>query len=388
MKFGLVVYKETKNIGDDIQCYAVSRLLPSVDIVLDREHLDTVESDEPIAAVMNGWFLHKKWNWPPANCLRPHFVAFHYAEYRVAQYYGEYIKTKFLSGPGLDYLKAWAPIGCRDLNTVKLLEKLGVEAYFSGCMTLTLPQMPRIESKSPYVCFVDVDAKATEVMSDQAKKQGMDCRIMTHLIKEYSADTPWQVRAQQVEKLLTVYQNSTCVATSRLHCALPCLALGVPVLLVRPDLDNVRFQPYVQWMHTATVADARKGKVSYSFCNPPANNGMHQETREALIQSVRKFAETSKSIPERYSLSEYDRLVWQQQVMREALEESLENYKFDVLSYERKFKELFRKKGAGDKTGASDKKLEMDSSMLEKLYYNIKVNGWKVTLRKIKENIR
>ena len=343
MKYGLVVYKETKNIGDDIQCYAAARLLGRVDVVLDREHLDEVEGGEPIAAVMNGWFLHRKWNWPPANCLRPHFVAFHYAEYRMAQYYGEYVKTDFLSGPGLEYLKAWGPIGCRDLNTVELLKKLGVEAYFSGCMTLTLPQMPKTRQDKPYVCFVDVDPRATEALSARAKKEGVEPRVMTHLIPEYPADTTWESRAQQVEKLLTIYQNASCVVTSRLHCALPCLALGTPVLLVRPDLDNIRFQPYVQWLHTATVRDARRGTVEYSFAQPPANSGLHLETRENLIRSVRQFAAEAEQLPQKFELSELERLRWQQKTMRQVLETSLENYKFDLLRYERKCRELLRK---------------------------------------------
>lgn len=392
MKYGLVIYKETKNIGDDIQCYAAARLLGRVDVVLDREHLDDIDSQEPVAVVMNGWFLHRKWNWPPANCLRPHFVAFHYAEYRMAQYYGEYVKKDFLSGPGLEYLKAWGPIGCRDLNTVQMLKDMGVEAYFSGCMTLTLPQMPKAQPAKPYVCFVDVDPKAAEALSRQAQEEGVEPRMMTHLIPEYPAETSWEERARQVEKLLTVYQNASCVVTSRLHCALPCLALGTPVLLVRPDLDNIRFQPYVQWMHTATVKDARRGAVEYSFAQPPANSGLHMETRENLIRSVQKFAAEAENIPQKFDLPELERLRWQRDTMRHVLEESLENYKFDILKYERKCRELMRRetpqKPAKAKAENAEPAGPEEDSLWDKLYYNLKVNGVSVTLRKIKENIR
>ena len=42
MKFGLVVYKQTDNIGDDILSYAGSRFLPQIDYVIDREQLDVL----------------------------------------------------------------------------------------------------------------------------------------------------------------------------------------------------------------------------------------------------------------------------------------------------------------------------------------------------------
>ena len=40
MKYGLVIYKDTDNIGDDILSYAASRFLPQIDYIIDREQLD------------------------------------------------------------------------------------------------------------------------------------------------------------------------------------------------------------------------------------------------------------------------------------------------------------------------------------------------------------
>lgn len=36
-KYGLIVFKNTDNIGDDIQSYAQSQFLPHIDYVIDRE---------------------------------------------------------------------------------------------------------------------------------------------------------------------------------------------------------------------------------------------------------------------------------------------------------------------------------------------------------------
>ena len=37
MKYGLLYYKDTVNIGDDIQTYAARRFLPHIDYYIDRE---------------------------------------------------------------------------------------------------------------------------------------------------------------------------------------------------------------------------------------------------------------------------------------------------------------------------------------------------------------
>ena len=69
MKYGLVYFDGTDNIGDDIQSYAVMQFLPHIDYLIDREQLNEFVGDtkEPTAVVLNGWFLHKKFNWPPSK---------------------------------------------------------------------------------------------------------------------------------------------------------------------------------------------------------------------------------------------------------------------------------------------------------------------------------
>lgn len=349
MKYGIVVYKATANIGDDIQCVAAERFLPRVDVELDREFLHEVKSDEPIACIMNGWWLHRKWNWPPAKCLRPLFVAFHYADYEKAQFYGHYLKNQFLDGIGRDYLKAWGPIGCRDINTQKLMESMGVDCWFSGCMTLTLPQMPRIPQEKKYVCFVDLNPRAAQPLMKKAEKEGIEVRPMTHVITPYAPEVTWSERSAKAKELLTVYQNATCVVTSRLHCALPCLALGTPVLLVRPDLDNIRFQPFVEWLHTATVDDALNGQVDYSFIDPPANSGGHIPTREKLIATCEHFVAHAEEMEEKFSPSDLELLQWSNAVMRDQLELNLSHYRDDMVAHAKEVAALEREIAASAK---------------------------------------
>ena len=55
MKYGLLVFKETDNIGDDIQAYAAERFLPKVDYYIDRESLNVFmpNNQERVAMIMN-----------------------------------------------------------------------------------------------------------------------------------------------------------------------------------------------------------------------------------------------------------------------------------------------------------------------------------------------
>ena len=64
MKYGLLYYKDTDNIGDDIQSYASSRFLPKIDYLIDRENLETFipNKKEYVKVIMNAWYVHDKYN--------------------------------------------------------------------------------------------------------------------------------------------------------------------------------------------------------------------------------------------------------------------------------------------------------------------------------------
>ncbi|MBE6956692.1 MAG: polysaccharide pyruvyl transferase family protein [Ruminococcaceae bacterium] len=320
-KYGLVIYKDTTNIGDDIQSYAAACLLPQIDYIIDRENTDTFSSDhgEPVKAIMNGWYMHQKWNWPPSKDIIPTFFAFNYSEESYF-YYDKYMKSTFLEGEGQTYLNQWGPIGCRDLDTQRLLEERGIPAFFSGCLTLTLPRnIP--EKPGNYICIVDIEQEAEALITKQARSEGMQVKKITHSIPKYEEGTPWSVRESKVKELLALYQNARCVVTCRLHCALPCLAMGVPVLLVRPDMDDKRFQPYVDWMETATPRQIAAGQFPFSFANPPQNAEKHIPFRERMIREIRAFLNCPvQPLPAR---DEQAIRTWQMQTMKALLEASL-----------------------------------------------------------------
>lgn len=87
MKYGILFNKSNMNIGDDIQAYATERFLPRIDCFIDREHIDSFESEngEPVAVIMNAWYMWQKWNWPPSKYIYPLMTGFHYADHQLAR---------------------------------------------------------------------------------------------------------------------------------------------------------------------------------------------------------------------------------------------------------------------------------------------------------------
>lgn len=356
MKYGLILNKNNLNIGDDIQAFATARFLPQVDYFIDREYMDDFrpEEDEPVAVIMNAWYMWHKWNWPPAKNIIPLFVGFHYADHQLAKQPGSPIKYEFLNGIGGDYLKAYGPIGCRDYYTRDQLQALGIESYFSGCITMTIPKMPETSEKGSYICLVDLEEKVANKMKKLLAEKNIDVRVITHN-RERNSEMSWEDREKQVTDLLTLYQNARCVVTKRLHCALPCLALETPVFMIKEMEDDIRFDPYYDFLHRTTVTKFMKDEYSYDFMNPPANKDDYKKYREELITHITEFVDRMKQetrgvddlVKTTYTPEEV--LVWRHDVMKESMNlwfdkyRALQvDYKYLVKKYQNLQKEINR----------------------------------------------
>lgn len=329
MKFGVMMHKHTQNIGDDIQTYAAARLLPQVDYFLDRERLDEFATDdgEPAAVVMSAWYMWHKWNWPPSRYIMPLYVGMHYSDHELAKQDGSPVKTEFLSGLGGDHLNAYGPIGCRDTFTEKAFKEMGIDAYFSGCITLTLPKMPVVKTEKEYVCAVDISKAAVEHTRKLLEGTDIELREMRHYKDYRNSDAAWEERVKNVTDLLTVYQNAKCVVTRRLHCALPCLAMGVPVLILNNEKEgaDIRFEPYYDWTYNCTREQYISGEYEYDITAPPKNPDDYIPYRESLIKAVNDFVQKYKDVhgsAEQLAKTSYtdgELMQWRHDVMKDCM---------------------------------------------------------------------
>ena len=311
MKFGLVVNLKTDNIGDDIQSYAAKRFLPTVDYVIDREALDTFDSHgEVVKAIMNGWYMYSKFNWPPSPQIDPLWMSIHITE---QDYFG--IGERFLEGIGGDYLRHYAPIGARDVSTLEMLERNHIPAYLSGCLTLTIPQFSNVE-KTNEVLLVDLDEKSEAIVRKMYPAENF--QSVTHNVnaEEYSALSV-EDRLRRVEKLLRRYQGAKCVITSRLHCALPCLALQTPVLLVYKREYAPRMQSFLTLLRYTEIDSFGEGVHAFDPANPNANSEAYLPIRRDLARRCREFLKDDR-ITKPYSLPWRDVYLWQKSLLSTA----------------------------------------------------------------------
>lgn len=244
MKYGLVLFKDTDNIGDDIQSYAASQFLPKIDYVIDREKLDEFipEKKEYVTTIMNGWYMHKKHHFPFSPYIHPLLISMHFSENDLITKPG----YQFLDGYTKEFLSSYGKIGCRDESTKKALDTLGYQTYFSGCMTLTLDKVTK-SKRGNYICVVDMKPEFVEKL--KALYPSVEIKEMTHwLIPEEQGKLTLIERMNRVKEYLAIYQNAKFVVTDRLHVALPCLALETPVLLVYYEHNADRLETFKDYV--------------------------------------------------------------------------------------------------------------------------------------------
>jgi len=291
MQFGLLSYR-TDNLGDDMQSIAARRFLPRVDRHLDREALDEISSadGDPVALVMNGWFCHRPDKWPPAPPIDPLLISFHVTN-NPEPGTGARAREAFARSPrALDWLRRHGPVGARDHSTLDWLRSHGIEAWFSGCLTLTLDAPPD-RPRDDFIVLNDLpDAVATRIAGATRRP----LRRTTHT-EAGAPDVPQ--RFARAEALLDLYARAACVVTTRLHGAMPCLAFGTPVLLIDAHWDQSRFTGLAELVRHGTAGEFLAGELRYDVDDPPANPGRHLALRAELTRRVSAFVASRAVAP-------------------------------------------------------------------------------------------
>ena len=357
MKFGVVIHKPTMNLGDDIQTYAAAKLLPHVDYQIDREYISDFksENDEPVAVIMNAWWMWKKWNWPPADCIIPKLLSMHINNYGVARKSSP-IYAEWAQGCGGEFFKKYGPVGCRDMASLDFFKEQGIDCYFSGCLTLTIPKQEKTEDAGTYVCLVDLNDKIRAKAMEYLKDTGLEIRVISHNCDYRKSNATFEERMAKAEEILTLYQNAKFVITRRLHVTLPCLALETPVLsivdLKDAEGNGTRWGCYMDTVRCIDNEDFLSGNFEYDFNNPPENKKGYLALREKLIQDVQDFVAEYENcdLPleqvRKTTYTPLERLEWQNNMKTEVLEKWLKKSRKlldDKKLFEKKYKDTLKK---------------------------------------------
>ena len=255
------------NLGDYIQSLAARQFLSSVDHLISREQLGAYRGP-PTKLILNGWFTHEPDNWSPSSAITPLLVSFHLTPSAAPQ---------LLSGTNLDFFRRHAPIGCRDHATVRLFQAAGIPAEFTGCLTLTLCRPDNL-TPSDEIILNDLPSplppSLTSLLSPLLTPASRHLAIKP--VSQRTSPTwlrlaPDFLRFRAAESLLRRLAAARLVITTRLHTALPCLAMGTPVLLIRADhhpTQSSRFDGLQDLLNILTLNP--DGSLSSSFPLPPS----------------------------------------------------------------------------------------------------------------------
>lgn len=169
-----------KNIGDYVQSVASNQFISHRDVIIEQEEADVYKSTDGrrCRLIMNGWFQWRAENWPPSEDVYPLLVSMHISPLREEQ---------LLSPNGIEFLKKYSPVGCRDLYTEKLLNDRGIPAYFSACVTLTLGNKYHVdENERKGIYIVDPYFEIPALYEDVDGKKILNDDVFNEFVIEYS----------------------------------------------------------------------------------------------------------------------------------------------------------------------------------------------------------
>ena len=332
-----------KNIGDYIQSIAARQFAGSDPLMLHREHLDEY-SGEKVRTVMNAWFMSNPRNFPPSPSVNPLFVSFHVTPP---------IEKEFFTPRTIEYLKRYEPIGCRSEDVVDMLERHGISGKFTSCLTLTLGRSYRhhevstarpifvdpfyrrpakvsvlgfcgyIIKRTPYILghfrAVKILAHRFRVFSVLpcsrfaavrwayaaefhraytsffTEEVLLTAEYVTHKLKR-RPDFCDEVLMNIADEMLHYYEKAPFVVTSRLHCALPCTAMGTPVWVVfDQEMATGRFRGNLNFLNILRLDSSGRihapidGKIGVED-RPPVRTD-HIPYADALSKCVTEFFE-------------------------------------------------------------------------------------------------
>ena len=287
--YGLTWRPHTDNLGDDLVALAAMQRLPRVDRVLDADGLDTplpdMGGEDRLVLLCSGVFLRSSAHWPPEEHIAPVCIGVHLSE---EDAWGLPLST--LDGAGLETLSAYAPVAVRDVRTADRLARLNIPHTLTGCLTLTLDHPPM---KRQGILCCDAPEEVVSVLREFRK----DVDTVTHGMSDPNPD--FSARMEAARALLTRYASAEMVFTRRLHCAMACLAVGTPVLLLyHPEYEDIsRFAPMDAMVRKQPVDDFIAEVRCHGMPAPwrnPADVGAIQRT---LLNALSEGLKRAESLP-------------------------------------------------------------------------------------------
>lgn len=264
--FRNVWYLKDNNIGDYVQSLAALQIVGEDwkdKVFVERENLKSIPKNivegEKVKTIMNGWYLHRQRSLPLNEAIVPFFTSVHLS------------KAYKLDKAALKTFKKFEPIGCRDIQSMERFKEAGIEAYFSGCLTLTFEKR---DNKRKGILFVVDNIKGVDTFEKFLKWEGSN-EVISQLKKQFSdeeiknAEFEIQTNSKKLthesqfeiaEKWLEKLSSKELVVTTRIHSLMPSMSLGTPALFVMRNNKDKRFEGLRDFWNYIDFTDYKIGK--------------------------------------------------------------------------------------------------------------------------------
>lgn len=262
------------NLGDYMQTLAVENALKSLnqDIHLeyfDRDNISNYRpqipgSEKSIVTVMQGFFWGGEDSFPN-KYIYPVYIGTHlggFMEYKDHLNHAEKMYKRFIRK--FPTFFNGRSVGCRDKRTTMFFKTCGIDAYFSRCLTLTLPSRPE-QNYSESKVLVAVRAFMEEYIPQKIAKDCIkfnpDVDVSSYIWNGAIDFKKSSNLINETREVLKFYSQAKLVITDRIHVAAPCIAMGVPVVIIKFKDDDPRYDIFEGLTKVYSFEDLKKGRI-------------------------------------------------------------------------------------------------------------------------------
>lgn len=283
------------NIGDYAQILAIDHLYEimgiSADDIVYIEYYDLFDYDGEYVILPINFIFFNAYYGERDLILSPKIIPVFLGIHAIN---GNYNKRE------LAYFKRFSPIGCRDIKTLSIFRKKNIDAYLQGCISATFSR--RISEKKTYqkIFFVDVPKSLDSYIPSEMKLKAE--RLSQEIygdIDTWLQQEQCQTIKEYMKKRLMQYKDmAALVVTSRLHCAVPCAAMGIPTIFACEEYSST-----YAWVEKLIPVYTPEKFKDINW-NPPAVE--FESFKEKIVKYAIKRIQTAfETYHERCQISEF-----------------------------------------------------------------------------------
>ena len=196
--------------------------------------------------------------------------------------------------------------------TKKFMDKIGVPSFFSGCMTLFMavrnPQP--VEKRGNTIYLADLSNTNMNLLPERIVKKA---KFIEHKIIYGWRSSKLLTKERFIDayKILEKYSQAKLVITQRIHAALPCVAMGTPVIFFNTakmpggggstEKASDRVIGLVELFHSIdlfnlTVEQAKEKLRKFNWTQPPSNPNLAH--RMQMVSSMWNIIRKNQAVHE------------------------------------------------------------------------------------------